>query len=205
MVDFPQSKQRENASKSEKKKTVQPSFQKWPDRMGKHLAYHVNPINKLIHALCIPLELFGVLNLFSILANPLWLAIVLSPVFLCCDFIIGGSFVTALLLMAYYLAAQAPLLCGLVCFVGGFLVPNQSRSFVRRARTWRYRTQSSRIQGHQESFPAFADFFLSLGRTVFLGWLSKWTTQGRRRGRSFELRYISRYHIPHDTTIYDIQ
>jgi len=73
----------------------------WIRRMGVHEAYHLSPANRLIHWMCIPIELAAVLKLFALVPAPFdlsLLAIVLvGAVYVAAD-VAGGALMIALLL-----------------------------------------------------------------------------------------------------------
>ncbi len=74
----------------------------WIRRMGVHEAYHLNRTNRLIHWLCIPIELAAVLKLLTLVPAPCdlgLLAIVLvGTVYLAAD-LAGGALMVGLLLV----------------------------------------------------------------------------------------------------------
>src|SRR6185369_9454253 len=47
----------------------------WIRRMGVHKAYHLDPTNRLIHWICIPIELAAVVKLLSLVPGPVDLAL----------------------------------------------------------------------------------------------------------------------------------
>jgi hypothetical protein len=60
--------------------------------------------NKIIHGIMIPLQLWGVLHLVSFFLRALalssiWFLLAVAPVFLLCDWVIGGSFVVFLFVL----------------------------------------------------------------------------------------------------------
>jgi len=103
--------------------------------MGAHLAYHQNPINKSIHFLCIPVILFGIIKLLSMIPMfgawdaSIWLIIFLSPVFLLPDVISGLCFIL-LMLIIRFLALEIPtgfvgVVIGIISVISAFLVQTQ--------------------------------------------------------------------------------
>lgn len=90
----------------------------WTERMGRHLAYHESVVNKVVHLLCIPLQLWGVVHL---LANVPYLGAaglvaLLSPLFVLCDVLTGASFAVFLVLLSV-VASDAHVLWGPTLFV----------------------------------------------------------------------------------------
>ncbi len=85
----------------------------WVRRMGVHEAYHLDPTNRLIHWICIPLELAGVLKLLGTIPTPFDLGlaalVVVGTIYLLAD-LVGGAAMT--LLMLALRAAVAPLTTG---------------------------------------------------------------------------------------------
>ncbi len=69
--------------------------------MGVHQAYHLSPVNRLIHWICIPIELAAVLELFALVPAPLDLSLLaivaVGAVYLAAD-VIGGAAMIALML-----------------------------------------------------------------------------------------------------------
>jgi len=105
--------------------------------MGVHEAYHVSSINRWIHWICIPLELWGVLKLAALVKFGgagdltfdlgLGLIVILAPIFLAVD-VLGGLLMALMLLGLWasgkYLFLDMPwsLGSGLVAFVVPFLI-----------------------------------------------------------------------------------
>ena len=76
--------------------------------MGVHEAYHLDPTNRLIHWLCIPLELTAVLKLLAVVPAPVDLGLVAIV-------LVGAVYVAADLAGG---AAMVILLLGLACSRG---------------------------------------------------------------------------------------
>ncbi|TDM00369.1 MAG: hypothetical protein C4K58_03895 [Flavobacteriaceae bacterium] len=83
----------------------------WQKRMGIHEAYHTNSVNRIIHWLCIPFELFALVSLFSMIPLPFGLNLAfvmlvpLSIIYLATDLFLGAimSFILAVLwILAYH-------------------------------------------------------------------------------------------------------
>lgn len=87
----------------------------WIERMGVHLAFHTNPINKFMHLILIPFELMGAIALIGAIPFP----------FEASDCFSYPSLITILLLAAIYV--QTDIICG-VTFTG-FLVVLQAAVF----------------------------------------------------------------------------
>jgi uncharacterized membrane protein YGL010W len=60
----------------------------WVRRMGVHEAYHLHPINRLIHWICIPIELAAVVKLIALIPAPIDLGLVAIA-------LVGGIYVIA--------------------------------------------------------------------------------------------------------------
>jgi uncharacterized membrane protein YGL010W len=73
----------------------------WIRRMGVHEAYHLDPTNRLIHWVCIPIELAAVLKLLALAPGPLDFALVaivaVGAIYVAAD-LVGGAAMIALLL-----------------------------------------------------------------------------------------------------------
>lgn len=78
-------------------------------RMGVHEAYHLDPTNRRIHWVCIPVELAAVLKLLALVPSPIDLGLVaiaaVGLVYLAADRM--GGLAMVLLLLALWLAASA--------------------------------------------------------------------------------------------------
>ena len=77
-------------------------FFQWKRRMGVHEAYHRNAVNRLLHWAFIPLELWAVVKLFSLVPlGPfdLSLAVIaaIAPLYLLTDVLMGAAMVAFLL------------------------------------------------------------------------------------------------------------
>lgn len=74
----------------------------WIRRMGVHEAYHLDPTNRLIHWICIPIELAAVLKLLAVVPGPLDVGLVaivaVGAIYVAAD-VVGGAAMTALLLV----------------------------------------------------------------------------------------------------------
>ncbi len=93
----------------------------WTGRMGVHQTYHRNVLNKVVHGICIPLQLWGAVHLLSALLNPFFVVLLLSPLYMLCDVAAGVSF-AALLVVLGFVARDAHFLWGPVLFVVANLV-----------------------------------------------------------------------------------
>ncbi len=73
----------------------------WVRRMGVHEAYHLDATNRLIHWLCIPLELAALVKLLTLVPSPLdpslVAIVVVGAVYVAAD-AVGGALMTLLLL-----------------------------------------------------------------------------------------------------------
>jgi uncharacterized membrane protein YGL010W len=80
----------------------------WVRRMGVHEAYHLDPTNRLIHWICIPLELAALLKLLSLVPTPVDLGLVaigaIGLLYLAVDRI-GGAAMIGMLIGLWALAA----------------------------------------------------------------------------------------------------
>ena len=87
----------------------------WVRRMGVHEAYHLDPTNRIVHWVCIPLELAALLKLLFVIPAPVDLGLIaiaaVAAVYLAADVVAGG--VMTLLLLALW-AAVVPLGTGSV-------------------------------------------------------------------------------------------
>src|SRR5688500_2567099 len=73
----------------------------WPRRMGKHEAYHLARTNRIVHWICIPIELAAAAQLLALVPlGPIDLSVValaaLFVIYVATDFL-GGVLMTALL------------------------------------------------------------------------------------------------------------
>jgi len=108
----------------------------WIERMGAHEAYHQGFLNRLIHWICIPFELFGIIKIlsivtFSIRNIPVDLAfltiLMISPVYLVTE-VLAGSLMVLFLLGLWMISQQAfhsvgeSLIIGLLATVIGFVI-----------------------------------------------------------------------------------
>lgn len=79
----------------------------WVRRMGVHEAYHLDATNRLIHWLCIPLELGALVKLLTLVPTPVDLSLVgivlVGGVYVLAD-VAGGAAMVALLLALRALA-----------------------------------------------------------------------------------------------------
>jgi uncharacterized membrane protein YGL010W len=92
----------------------------WTRRMGIHQAYHRGVANKVIHGICIPLQLWGIVHLLTSFLNPFLVVMLFAPLYLLCDVVAGGSF--ALFLLALSLVGRdTHYLWGPVLFVAANL------------------------------------------------------------------------------------
>jgi uncharacterized membrane protein YGL010W len=85
----------------------------WVRRMGVHEAYHLHPINRLIHWICIPLELAAVVKLLGVVPAPVdlgFVTIVAVGVLYGLADEVAGACMTLLLLALY--ALVTPLTSG---------------------------------------------------------------------------------------------
>ena len=96
-------------------------FSEWTTRMGNHDAFHQSIPNKLIHALMIPVQLWGIVHLVSALINPLWFLLAISPVYVLCDAVSGASFVLFLYIISF-IRSDTHFLWGAVMFVVANLI-----------------------------------------------------------------------------------
>lgn len=80
----------------------------WIRRMGVHEAYHLDPTNRLIHWICIPIELAAVLKLLGLVPGPIDIAfaaiVVVGAIYLAAD-LLGGAIMIALLVLLRALVA----------------------------------------------------------------------------------------------------
>ncbi len=85
----------------------------WVRRMGVHEAYHLDPTNRLIHWICIPVELGALLVLLRVMPLPidLGLAAIALAGMLYCIADLGGGLAMIVLLVALR-AATRPLTTG---------------------------------------------------------------------------------------------
>ncbi len=74
----------------------------WTRRMGVHQAYHLSVANKIIHGVCIPFQLWGIVRLLSVLINHFWIVLLLSPIYCLCEPTMGGSFAAFLWLLSFF-------------------------------------------------------------------------------------------------------
>ena len=108
----------------------------WIERMGRHEAYHQSFINRLFHWICIPIELFGVLKmtslltLFGTISFAHILILVSGLVFMSAEWIIGAA-MTVLLIALLHIAQTFTLgisfdaIFGLLCFIVPFIAQTQ--------------------------------------------------------------------------------
>jgi uncharacterized membrane protein YGL010W len=76
-------------------------FFEWKRRMGVHEAYHRDAINRVVHWVCIPLELFAVVKLLTLVPiGPMNAGLVavclVAPVYLLTDALMGAAMVAIL-------------------------------------------------------------------------------------------------------------
>src|SRR5688572_27408910 len=73
----------------------------WIRRMGVHEAYHLDPTNRLLHWICIPIELAAVVKLLGVVPSPIDLGLaaiaLVGAVYLLAD-VVAGACMTLLLL-----------------------------------------------------------------------------------------------------------
>lgn len=81
----------------------------WVRRMGVHEAHHLDPTNRLIHWVCIPLELAAVLKLLALLPTPVDAGLVaiavVGALYLVAD--VAGGLAMIALLLALHVAVGA--------------------------------------------------------------------------------------------------
>jgi uncharacterized membrane protein YGL010W len=74
----------------------------WIRRMGVHEAYHLDPTNRLIHWICIPIEIAAVLKLAALIPGPidvgLFLILTVGALYLAAD-LAGGAAMIALFVL----------------------------------------------------------------------------------------------------------
>ena len=107
----------------------------WKRRMGVHWAYHTSSTNRLIHFLCIPFQLFGLIKLLSLLPSvaewdwALLFIIATAPLYLL-PHLPAGVCMVAMLLGLRWLGLQLPgswigLLIGAFTLVVPFMIQTQ--------------------------------------------------------------------------------
>lgn len=73
----------------------------WVRRMGVHEAYHLDPTNRLIHWICIPLELAAIMKLLGLVPSPVDLDVVaialVGVVYVLADAVAGAALTILLL------------------------------------------------------------------------------------------------------------
>jgi uncharacterized membrane protein YGL010W len=83
----------------------------WKERMGIHQAYHLSAVNRLLHWICIPLELWSILVALSLIrvgsVDLALLAILaVAPIYLATERVIG-SLMVLVLFAGWWLAHRA--------------------------------------------------------------------------------------------------
>jgi uncharacterized membrane protein YGL010W len=89
--------------------------------MGIHQAYHRSLANKVIHGVCIPVQLWGFVHLLTTVINPFFAVLLFAPLYLLCDVVAGASFSVFLLALSF-VGSDAHYLWGPVVFVVANLV-----------------------------------------------------------------------------------
>lgn len=114
--------------------TETPAFD-WVRRMGVHEAYHLDPTNRLIHWVCIPIQLAAVLKLLALMPVPVDLGLVaivlVGIVYVRADLLGGGSMVALLLALR---ALVAPLTSGFTVLDAGLAAATFAAAFVFQTR-----------------------------------------------------------------------
>jgi uncharacterized membrane protein YGL010W len=89
---------------------TEPSAFEWVRRMGVHEAYHLDPTNRLLHWLCIPLELGAALKLLALAPLPFDLSLAavaaVGTLWIAAD-AVGGAVMVGVLLGLRALASAA--------------------------------------------------------------------------------------------------
>lgn len=104
----------------------------WVRRMGVHEAYHLHPTNRVIHWVCIPIELAAFVKLLAVIPAPVDLALaaimLVGVVYLLAD-VVAGACLTALLLVLRILvaplttgSAPADALAAVLVFAAAFTI-----------------------------------------------------------------------------------
>ena len=104
----------------------------WIERMGVHEAYHQNPINRWIHWICIPLELWSIIKFLSLIRFAdynlaLLVVLVVSLIYILVDLVAGMAmtfFLFIMLTSAVYInmgALWKEILFSVLVFVASFL------------------------------------------------------------------------------------
>lgn len=107
----------------------------WKRRMGVHLAYHQSSMNRLIHFICFPCQLIGLLKLLSLLPSmgewdvSLLLIIALSPIFILPE-MLSGMLMVVLFMGLRFVALELPgswvgLLMGVLFFAISFTIQTE--------------------------------------------------------------------------------
>jgi len=83
--------------------SINQGFFRWKERMGIHEAYHQNITNRFIHWSCIPLELWAVVKLLSLVPLvenfdlALLTVLIISPIFVLTEIFIGSLMIAFLI------------------------------------------------------------------------------------------------------------
>jgi uncharacterized membrane protein YGL010W len=111
-----------------------PAFD-WVRRMGVHEAYHLDPTNRLIHWMCIPIELAAVVKLVGLVPFPVGLSLIVialvGAIYLVAD-LVGGAAMVGLLLALRALAL--PLTSGSVALDAVLAAATFAAAFVFQTR-----------------------------------------------------------------------
>jgi uncharacterized membrane protein YGL010W len=97
----------------------------WKRRMGVHEAYHTHPLNRWMHWLCIPLELWAVVKLASLASFgsfdlALVLITVLAPIYILAEPLLGSlmvGFLVGCWRLATWLLPESPIVGAVVAVV----------------------------------------------------------------------------------------